>query len=366
MLSLLSMVAIGFLAVSKTETEISAALDAGYRARLAAYSGKEITLLKLKTDPLYSGESGMAFPDSAGYADLAVASPRTFERDIESTGYCGAAKSVISVSSTIYPHHFEYAQVVCGDFVLEGYSKILGDLYVTGNIQGDQTAMITGDVHLYGDRAILTDVYGKVVSIDGYTVPEIGGDVLDCQKVLEPADWSLSSLKALALKQGQVYTTNQVFKNRDLTGVVYLESGVDAVFQDVTIRGVLVMEAPSGFDQLIYGQDDAISKASIESGCYLKIISDAAVQQDLAVVAPASELEILSTAFLDVKGTLVAGYVDLRTGGDAVVTGTTIVHGLFKGYGEFTGQSPYETRDTDPPAVLFDDYTVKETEYAEQ
>ena len=181
-----------------------------------------------------------------------------------------------------------------------------------------------------------------------------------------PVGWSLSDLKTIAQSQGQYFSSNKKFEDCTYTGVVYIKSGKNVEFSNVIIRGIFVSEPPSGWGEVITDASDAANYLVVKNGYFLKIISDPSVQEDVALIAPASELRVETSSYMDALGCVVIGYGNIAPQSEGVITGSVLVGGGMKYDGDFVFQAPRSSRDSDPPALLFNEYEVTEKEYSEK
>lgn len=366
LLSLGSVLAVGLLATQRLEVKGTAAWDQAYRARLAGASGKALAYLHLASDPGYGGETGTLLPEGAGSFDVTVTQTDLLDRAVDVTGRSGNAVFHLLSTAHLTPKAFRYTVTALGDFDLKGASRVMGDVYAAGVFQGESTAVITGDVSLYGSRTILTDVNGKVISVDGKAVPAIEGAVTDEAEALSLASCDLANLKLIAIGEGRYYGGKSVtFTNQDLTGVVYLGPGTDASFENVTIRGILVAEPQQSPPKMIPGLKQVDSKLIVKNGFYLKVIADPGVVEDAAILAPQSALVVENNAFVDVAGVAITGMTKVRALGEGVFTGPLYVNGKFVVLGDVRFQAPASTRDGAAAAALFPDFEVLETGYVE-
>ncbi|MFH2002213.1 MAG: hypothetical protein ABIK28_21255, partial [Planctomycetota bacterium] len=322
-LSLVGITALGLLELTRSEIGLSHELDNEYNALLAARCGIEFGLNKAQSSETYTGETIHTAESGSWEIQVKADDTNTLLRTVKCTATLGPIQSQITEQVYCYPRHYNYALILAGDFILKDRFKVFGDVYVAGELKGETGSLITGDVHLYQPRTLLSDIGGDVISVDGNTIPTVQGEVLDGQAYLAPAGWSLSVLKTAAAAKGQVYSSNQRFENLDMTGVVYLEQGVNAEFRNVTIRGVLVGETAEGFSTIINSAGDSIGEIIVKNPYYLKIISDSTVAEDIGILAPGYKLNVEDNTDLDVLGTVYVGYVDLHSNGHMVVTGPT-------------------------------------------
>ena len=366
LLSLAAVAVVGLLSTARLETKGTAAWEGAYRARLAAFSGKELAYLKLSADRDYGGESNTALPDGAGTFDVTVTSTSPTERRVEVTGRHGSSVFHLESSVELEPKAFQWAVTALGNFKMEAGARLLGDAYAAGIFLGQESAVITGDVDLTGSRSILKDMDGEVISVDGNGVPHVEGEVRDGAENLSFVWPDLTSLRTTAQLQGQYYTGGSVvFHDEDLQGVVYLAPGTDADFENVTIRGILVAEPARSTPSVINDINQVDSLLSVKSGCYLKLEADPGVVEDVALLAPASGFVVDADGWADVQGIEIAGFWKVRVNGDGVFTGPVYVNGKFACRGPALLQAPASSRDAATAADLFPDSEVKETGYVE-
>jgi hypothetical protein len=351
--------------MTSAETKVVESWDKDYLSRLAALSAREIALLKLKTDSNYVGET-MTFPDGAGTAKVSVTTPYILGRTVSCSGLFDSAKYDFTVEVKLHPRHLGYSLAVCDDLDLKNDAKVLGDLAVNDVVIADTTAKVAGTVDLSGTRTLLYDVSEKVVSIDGQTSPNVTESVSDGNETLKPLGWNLANLKTLAVDAGQLYAGNQFFMDQTFNGVVYFTSTVTQVeFQDVSIKGVLVVEPAVGSPQVYATAGDTECTLIVKGGFGLKIIPDESIEKDLAVVAPACTLKVETNAVLEALGCVLVGYGDFASGCKGVVTGSTMVNGGVKCDGDLIFQAPAVIRETVPSAIVFTEFDIEELEYIE-
>ena len=366
LLSLGSVVVVGLLSMTQLEVKSAAAWDRAYRTRLAALSGKEIVYLRLAADPEYGGDSNVALPDGAGTFDATVTKPCAQDRRVDVTGHLGDSVFHLISTAHLSPKAFHYVVTALGDFKLINGARMLGNVYAAGVFKGESSAVITGDVDLYGTHSILMDAGGDVVSVDGNAVPAVQGELTAGAGPLSFVSLDLAFLRFTALSQGQYYMGDTVeFKNQDLEGVVYLAPGTDAQFENVTIRGVLVAEAVTSTPSAINDITQAESLLTVREGAYLKLIAEPGVVEDVALLAPRSAFVVNADAWADIEGVEIAGFWKIRSGGNGVFTGPIYVNGKFACRGPARFQAPAFTRDSVYATVLFPDFDVQETGYIE-
>jgi hypothetical protein len=364
-LSLISVVSLGLLDVTQSETRIAESWDKEYTALLAAQSAREIALLKLKTNGDYAGET-LTFPDGTSTAQVTVTTPYFLGRSVACTGNSGTAKYDFLVEAKLHPRHLWYALAVCGDLDLKQNSKVLGDLLVNYEMRAEATTKVAGNVELVGPRTLLFDMSEEIVSIDGNIPPEVEGEVTEENDTLLPLGWDLAALKALAEAAGQVFNGATKLTNQTFYGVVYLNNSVKKVeFENVIVHGVIVVEPTIGSPQVFAAAGDTECEMVVKGGFSLKVIPDPTIEEDLAIIAPASTLKVESLAVLEALGCVLVGYGDFNTGSKGVVTGTTMVNGGVMCDGDIVFQAPTVTRDTAPTAIIFTQYDIEEVEYTE-
>jgi len=364
-LSLMAVLSIGFLNITKIETKISENWNNDYAARLAANSAKEVALLKLKTDITYTGEMGMIFPDTSGSSDISITTPFFLGREVTCNGKKDTARYDLRVMAKLYPRQFKYALAVCDELEFKDSSMVLGDLYVNDRIRADSTSKVDGTVDLAGDRTILKNLSEKPVSVDGDPLPSIEEEVSNNNIPLQPIGWDLGYLKTLAQGMGQVYSSNQKFENQDFYGVVYLTAGINAEFKNVSIHGVLVAEPAIGSPQVFDSAGGTDSELIVKSNYNLKVISDPAIMENLAIIAPASNLKVEGNSVLETLGCVVAGFLEYQGNSAGSMTGPTLVNGRVDCDGDWIFQSSMLKRDQVPIAIVFPEYDVEEIEYTE-
>lgn len=357
-LSLVGLTAMGLLKLTRSELSLSHDLDLEYQTLLGARSGAEYALLKAASDEAYTGET--VHTAEMGSWEIAVApdGSNSMMRIVTTTNTMGALHDKIEQKVYLYPRHYNYALITAGNFRVNADCKILGDVYAAGVFQGNSGALIAGDVHLYGSRTLLKNVSDEVISVDGYSIPTVQGSVLAEQPYLNPPGWTFVALGVQALSDGQVYTSDTDFKYQDYTGVIGLSNNARAEFTNVTLRGVLAGNTATNFTTIINSTGDAVSEIVVKGGCYLKIIADDTVAEDLAIIAPGYVLKVETDGYLDVQGSVYVGYIDLANDSYMTVTGTTMVHGMINSGGTFLGQSPYSLRNSDPEPIVFNEYEV--------
>ncbi|MHC4943438.1 MAG: hypothetical protein ACYTG7_10510 [Planctomycetota bacterium] len=361
-LSLLGLTAVGFLTLTRSEIRVSQELDGEYKARLSGQSAHELAQLMLATDPTYTGGTGIKLPWGGGKADIAVVPQGGLDHTIQCTGYHNdVTQFQIDQTLAFFPRLYNYALAVGGNLTMNKTSRVLGDVHVTGTFKGESTALVTGDIYLHGSRAILKDLFDKVIQIDGYTVPEIQGKVYTDQDQLGPLSMALDTLKALAQGQGQYYTKNTTIKDQDLTGVVYLEEGKSLTIENLTLRGVLVV----GSKAVVPESPTLSGNITVKMNKYCKIVSDPAVLEDVAIIAPDTYIYVQMGAYLDVVGASYLGEASFLAGGTAVLTGPTVVMGNIRAEQDYLFQSPAGLRDTNPGAVGFSEFEMTVSEYTE-
>jgi hypothetical protein len=361
-LSLLGVTAIGFMTLTRSEIRVSQELDREYKARLSARSAQELALLKLASDPTYTGGTGLKLPWAGGKADIAVVPQGGFDHTIQCTGYYNdITQFQIDQTLSFTPRTYKYALAVGGNLTMNSTSRVLGDVHVTGVFKGESTALVTGDVYMYGSRVILMNVSDEVTQVDGNSVPQVQGKIYTDQERLASMSSTLDALKTLAQAQGQYYTKKTTLKDQDLQGVVYMEISNDIIFQDVTLRGVLVLKN----NPVVPEFPPLQGIITVTGDTYLKIISDPAVLEDVAIIALDSNIIVESGAYLDVVGATYLGQGFLLPGGTGIFTGPTLVMGNILVDGNYLFQSPAALRDTNPDAVGFSDFEMTVSEYTE-
>jgi hypothetical protein len=269
LLSLMSLIALGVLNAGGVGGASSAALASRSQARLAAVTGVEIGYRRLAEDLEYTGETSTPLDNPNVGVDITVTALGNYEFDVLSVGTDGTAVSEISARALARQWVFNYPLSIGKDLTWKGTSRILGDCYVKSKIQGTTTAKIKGDLYLSGPRTILYDGMGVPLTIDGYTVPTITGDVFDCAPEYDFPTIDLAVLRAQAAAAGTVYSGFAFFYNQNLEGLIYVENCFP-LFWNVTINGTLVCDGVPW----------------IQTQGYLKIRCDDDVCQNVAIIAP--------------------------------------------------------------------------------
>ena len=312
MLSLLTLLAVGILEVGGMETSIAGMLTKRAQARQAALSGVEIAYHRLSGNLDYPGEACSPLHGKPGTVDIAVTSLGDDVFEVFATGSIGSVRSVIRTRARAEQSAFGYPLLVGGDMIMNGPDPlILSDCFVTDVIWAKCGGRIAGDLSLAGTRQIILDFDGKPISIDGYNVPVIDGNVRDEVLFLGFPTVDLASLRAMAFYSGHIYSGNTQIRDEDLHGVVYVENAQNLHLKNgTTINGVLVC--------------DNVEKIHIHTG-HFKFTQDMAVAPFMAIVAPGSEFHVNPNTLVEVFGLTLVGSADFH--GDGSFTGPVFVEG---------------------------------------
>jgi hypothetical protein len=277
------------------------------------------------------------------------------EYEIISTGDHRDSESRVRTRAAVKPWIPDYPVTIGGNLTWEGKSKVLGEAYVNGTVQGNNSASILGDLRVTGDRDVQYDVNGKPISIDGLAIPLISGDVLTKQPVVEFPGIVLDELKALAQAQGQYYKGNKTFKfdDVDLTGVVYVEGEDSAVMiLDATLKGVIVCEGTNW--------------VKVTPHHLFKAEADDSICPGVTILAPDSLLQLQPQGTIDIYGMT---YVDsLYMHGDIMFSGPIVVQNDFTTLEDHTDvmiQYPSTLRGVLASNFMWSTYYVVELEYEE-
>lgn len=387
LLSLISLISLGYLKTTGTEIKTSEVLDKKYKAKLAAESARVLALSKLGADLNYTGDANLTLPGSNDTLDITVTAPSSQERELTVTGYCGSSKAAIQETLSLQPSHFDYALVSYGKLNQKKDALILGDIFIADEFKGESTAKVVGNIHLCGPRTLLSDIDSKIIKIEGNDVPTITGEVVTDLAPIYPPRIYFPDLHALALSDGMVINTNRTLENVDLHGVIFIQGGCDVEFRNVTIHGVLVVRPiktlppalfsgsisllggdviVEGFSEKFDGAGDPESELRVKDGYFLKIIPDPNIREDIAILAPSANLKVEGKAYLDVVGTVMVGYGEFKSDNHTVITGTTIVYGSIECDGGTLFQSPSSTRDSILTPVEFRDMAITESSYTDK
>jgi hypothetical protein len=186
-----------------------------------------------------------------------------------------------------------------------GDARVMGDTYVSAILCARPHCVFIGNMSLEGERVITYDPNGVPIAIDGYPIPDIGGEIYTNVKPVQFPTVTLDLLRAIAASQGQVYSSTKHITNQELTGVVYFENpSTRPFFKDVTLKGILVC--------------DDVSEIRVESG-FFKVRSDDELCPNVAILAPKSNLWVDPNGELDVHGLTFIQETDFQ--GKATFTG---------------------------------------------
>jgi len=355
LLSLISLLVLGVQNIGGVSNTVSVALIEKNQASMAAHSGIEIAYGRLVEDWDYAGEQCAPFSDSSSSIDITVTPLGDYEYEVLSGGSHKEAESMVKTRAAVRSWCPDYPLTVGGDLNWQGLSKLMGDCHVNGTIDGTSESFILGDLYLPGDRDVQYDVNGDPISIDGHSIPLIGGEVTVNEPVVEFPTMIFDSLREMAIDQGQFYSGSQAFhfNDMDFEGVVYFEGHNSKVqFRDVTINGILVC--------------DAIQWARIMPHEIFKIRCDDSICPNVAILAPGTRFDVQPDGGVDIYGLTLVD--ELRLKGDVTFTGPVICESDFRVWTPHSNifiQYPPSMNNFMSGLLIWADNTIIELEYEE-
>lgn len=352
-LSLISLLTLGVLNIGGIGVDASDALAERSQAHLAALSGVEIAYKNLAEDVNYGGETRTPFEDPDWTVEIVVNDLGNREYEVLSCGTVGESDCLIRTRASVTPWETDAPLTVGKDLDCRGSSKILGDCKVNGNVTGNKTAFITGDLYLPGDRNVQYDGDGTPVSIDGNFIPMIGGELVLNAPPSEFPTLVFDDLRTKAVEAGQLYQGNKFISETDLEGVVYFEGeGARIHLRNVTIKGVLV--------------SDGAEFVNVPPEDFLKIKCDDTVCPKVAILAPNTSLDIQNMARVEITGMSFVGSSNFH--GSGTFTGPLVIKDDLFAFPttSLCLQYPSSMRIDTATEQVWTDYRVVELEYEEQ
>ncbi len=352
LLGLASVLALGMLRVGGVETTITASLAERARARQAGLSGIEIAYSRLSEDLEYEGEECALFEDSGCAADIAVTSLGDGSFEITVEGTAGSAESLFCTRASARQSFWAYPLYVGDDLVMSGPDpQILSDCYVDGIVWAKCGGCLAGDLFLPGERDVQYNYEGEPVSIDGYSIPTIGGEVHTNVSPMVFPETALDDFRAMAEEVGHYYTGNTRFNNESMEGVVFVENCNNLIIKnDVTISGVLVC------------QD--VSKIHIQKG-HFRVSCDNTLVAYTAILAPGALLHVNPNANIDTYGLVLVDSSKFH--GNGSFTGPLIIGGDLNTYPHsvLCCQCPLYMSEYIYDGLVWDRYDIVEIAYEE-
>jgi hypothetical protein len=304
-MSLLVLLTLGVQRIGGMGNSVSDALAEKSQVRLAALSGVEIAYERLTTNAEYLGEQCTPLGDLSCAVDITVTNLGEAEYEVVSRSTMGESESAVRTRARVQPFTIDYPLSVGGSLRMYGDAKVMGDTFVSDILCARPHCVFVGNMNLEGERVITYDPNGVPIKIDGYPIPDISGEIYPNTEPVQFPTVTLDELRALAVSQGQLYTSTKHFTNKELTGVVYFEgTSTRPFFKDVTLKGVLVC--------------DNVSEIRVESG-FFKVRSDDDLCPNVAILAPSSNLWVDPHGELDVYGLTYIHETDFQ--GKATFTG---------------------------------------------
>jgi hypothetical protein len=353
MLCLMSMLTISIIKTGGIGNSTSASLVERSQTYMAALSGVEIAYRRLVEDKTYTGEQCFPLADGNCTIDITCNALGDDEYEVLAHAAKGQSECVLRTNALCKQWTFNYPMAVGGDMRLRGNSNVMGDMYVEGNISGDNTATVHGDLHLTGHRDVGYDSSGNPINIDGSTIPTIEGDVHTNAPDIDFPEVDLAALRELAVAAGQVYTGSIKLENQSLEGVIYLEDCNGITFiKNVFLHGTLVVDNTQPID--------------IKLG-YLNIRCNDDICPGYAIIAPYSTLRVDPNSRIDVYGMTYVNEMEFHESTVGVLTGPLIVRQGFDTYpnSEFYLQCPKSMAASFYENLIWNENFVEETAFEE-
>ena len=353
LLGLASVLALGMLRVGGVETIITATLSERAKARQAGLSGIEIAYRRLSENLDYEGEECALFDGSSCAVDIAVSSLGDGDFEISVAGTSGCAESVFRTRAAAKQSFWAYPLYVGDDLVMSGPDpQILSDCYVGGIVWAKCGGYLAGDLFLPGDREVLYNGQGEPVSIDGYNIPTLGGEVHANVNPMVFPETVLDQFRAMAEEVGHYYTGNNTrFTNETMEGVVFV-GGCNSlnIKDDVTILGLLVCEG--------------VSKIHVQKG-HFRVSCDNTLSPYTAILAPDALLHVNPNANIDVYGLVLVG--ESKFHGNGSFTGPLFIAGDLNTYPHsvLCCQCPLFMSEYIYDGLVWEKYEIVETAYEE-